>query len=81
MSLEKTPANISLFDWQEMKRQQEQNTQAIGALIRAVDSQRVSTDNRLSAVEKQLAALVESNKLLAELITSRLPARPETNNN
>lgn len=59
---------------------QQQNTNAISALINAIDGLRASVDIRLTAVdgrltamEKQLAALNQSNQLLAELITSRLP--------
>lgn len=64
---------------------QTQNTSAIGALINSIDSLRASVDIRLTAVEgrltameKHLVALNQSNQLLAELITSRLPAPPTT---
>lgn len=73
MSYENTPANISAFDWQEMKREQALNTQAIGALIRAVDTQRETFDKRLSTIEKQLAALVETNHIIIDMLNTRLP--------
>lgn len=59
---------------------QTQNTNAISALINAIDGLRASVDirltsvdGRLTAMEKQIIALNQSNLLLAELITSRLP--------
>jgi hypothetical protein len=50
-----------------------QNANAIAALVNAVDHMRSSFDGRLAAIESQLAALNENNKLLAELIITRLP--------
>lgn len=56
-----------------LERVTEQNASAIAGLINSVDRMRVSFDSRLTAIESQLAALNESNKLLAELIIKRLP--------
>lgn len=60
---------------------QQQNTNAISALIHAIDGLRASVDvrllavdGRLTAMEKQLVAINQSNQLLAELIATRLPA-------
>jgi hypothetical protein len=52
---------------------QEKNTTAIAALVNSVDRMRASSDSRLAAIERGLTALNESNRLLADLITSRLP--------
>lgn len=73
MSYESTPANISAFDWQEMKRQQELNAGAISSLIRAVDMQRETFDRRLSTIEKQLTTLVETNHIIIDMLNARLP--------
>lgn len=63
---------------------QEQNTNAISALIHAVDQLRsgvdahfIAVEARLAGMENQLAALNRSNQLLAELLTSRLPPPKE----
>ena len=56
---------------------QVQNANAIAALVNVIDRLRTDVDARLTAVEKQLTALNESNQLLTELITTRLP--PPTN--
>lgn len=59
-----------------VERQIAQNASAIAGLINAVDGLRASVDSRMTAMEKQLAALNQSNLLLIELINSRLPAPP-----
>lgn len=63
---------------------QSKNTNAIAGLINAVDGLRASIDTRMAtfdarmtAMEKQLVALNESNRLLIDLITSRLPVPPK----
>jgi hypothetical protein len=59
---------------------QAQNANAIIALVNAIDrlctdidDRFIASDVRLAVMEKQLTALNESNRLLAELITTRLP--------
>lgn len=56
-----------------LERVAEQNASAIAGLINSVDRMRASFDSRLTAIESQLVALNENNKLLAELIIKRLP--------
>jgi hypothetical protein len=43
------------------------------AVVHKLDEFRDDTNVRLTAIEMSLVALLESNKLLAELIQSRLP--------
>lgn len=52
---------------------QEKNASAIAALVNSVDQMRSTFDSRLATIERGIAALNESNRLLIELITSRLP--------
>ncbi len=52
---------------------QAKNANAIAGLINAVDGLRGSVDSRLVAIERQLIALNENNRLLTELIITRLP--------
>jgi hypothetical protein len=52
---------------------QAQNVNAIAGLVNAVDQMRSTFDSRLAAIETQLSAIHQSNQLLIELLTSRLP--------
>lgn len=51
----------------------EQHKGVISALVNTLDSFRYSVDGRLTAINQQLAAIQQSNQVLVELITSRLP--------
>jgi hypothetical protein len=55
---------------------QEKNAGAIAALVNSVDHMRTNFDSRLADIERGITALNESNRLLVDLITSRLPAPP-----
>lgn len=73
MNPETTPASISVFDWQEMKRLQAGNEQQIAALINAIDGLRLAIQSGFADVNKQLAALREDNRVMLDLLNSRLP--------
>ncbi len=67
-----------------LEHQMAQNTSAIIALVNAIDRLRtdmdhrfVGVDTRLTAIERQLEVIHQSNQLLAELLSTRLPPPPK----
>ena len=81
-NLQSTDARVETLEHQivQVTEVQVQNTNAIGALVNAIDRLRSGVDShflvveaRLTAMESQLAALNQSNQLLADLLATRLP--------